>query len=70
MTWLIIWDQLAQNLFLGSRTEGQGIFLILDNFIVFYSLYSTYEILFVKSEARVLDLCYGMTSVWAQVAHN
>ena len=70
MTWLIIWDQLAQNLFLGSRTEGQGIFLILDNFIVFYSLYSTYEILFVKSEARVLDLRYGMTSVWAQVAHN
>ena len=26
IAWLIIWDQLAQNLFLGSRTQGQGIF--------------------------------------------
>ena len=26
MAWLIIWGQLAQNLFLGSRTQGQGIF--------------------------------------------
>ena len=38
-------------------------------------LYLTYdlgknEILFVKSEARLLDLCYGMISVWNQVARN
>ena len=60
MAWLIIWDQLAQNLFYGSRTQDQGIFQYL-----IISLYSTYdlgknEILFVKSKARV----------WAQVNHN
>ena len=71
IAWLIIWDQLAQNLFLGFRNQGWGILLILDNFIVFttYDLGKN-EILFVKSEARVLDLCYGIISVWAQVAHN
>ena len=38
-------------------------------------LYLTYdlgknEILFVKSEARLLDLSYGMISVWNQVVRN
>ena len=28
------------------------------------------ELLFVKSEAKLLDLCYGMISVWTQVARN
>ena len=28
------------------------------------------EILLVESEAKVLNLCYGMISVWTHVAHN
>ena len=58
IAWLIIWDQLAQNLFLGSRTQAEG-FLILDNFIGFNLWFGKNEILFVKSKARVLDLWHG-----------